>query len=213
MRVVVPFCIRDPKTRLASVLSAAERREFAAAMLQDVLGALRRLDADPELLATAPVEASLLGDAADVPVTVDERSLDPAINDVLTDAGPGVPVAIVMADLALATPRALDRLLSADGDVVVAPGRGGGTNALVVRHADFRVNYHGASYLDHLRIAAEVGATVREVDSMRLATDVDAPEDLAELLLHGSGDAAAWLRDVGFELAIDETGVTARREN
>lgn len=213
MRVVVPFCVRDPKTRLAPVLSAAERREFAAAMLRDVLGALRRLDAAPELLATAPVEASLLGDAADVPVTVDERSLDPVINDVLTDAGPGAPVAIVMADLALASPRALDRLLSANGDLVVAPGRGGGTNALVVRHADFRVNYHGASYLDHLRIAGEVGATVREVDSMRLATDVDAPEDLAELLLHGSGDAATWLRDAGFELAIDETGVTARREN
>jgi 2-phospho-L-lactate guanylyltransferase len=195
MRVVVPFGVRDPATRLSSVLSAAERRAFAQRMLADVLAAVRGAGGDPEILADASLET------ADAPVTVDERPLTAAVNEAIAAASE--PIAIVMADLALATPRAVDRLWG-DGEVVLAPGRGGGTNALVVDHPAFRVDYHGASYLDHLRIAREVGATVREVDSMRLATDVDEPADLAELLLHGEGAAADWLRAAGFELDVSD---------
>jgi len=99
------------------------------------------------------------------------------------------------------------------GDLVVAPGRGGGTNALVVRHPDFRTDYHGASYRDHLRAAHELGASVREFDSHRLATDVDEPADLAELLLHGDGRATDWLRDAGFELATTDGRVGVERHH
>lgn len=204
MRVVVPFDARDAKTRLDPFFTSSERAAFAEAMLDDVLSAIESAGGSPDVLATAPIDL-------DVPVTVDERSLDTAVNDILAAAGPDNPIAIVMADLALATPRALDRLLTAEGDVTIAPGRGGGTNALVVRHPDFRVDYHGASFLDHLRIAAEVGATVREIDSMRLATDIDERADLAELLLHSDGKAAAWLRDAGVELATENGRVGVRR--
>jgi 2-phospho-L-lactate guanylyltransferase len=202
MRVVVPFSGTDPKTRLAPVLTADERRQFARAMLDDVLGALDAVDADPEVLSIGPLDL-------DRPVIVDDRPLDPAVNDVL--AGTDEPVAIVMSDLALATPAALERLFAAEGDVVLAPGRGGGTNAFVARHPDFRVDYHDASIRDHRRIAGEVGATVAEVDSYRLGTDVDEPADLAEVLLHGEGRAADWLREAGFALATDDGRTTVER--
>ncbi|MFB6096891.1 MAG: 2-phospho-L-lactate guanylyltransferase [Haloferacaceae archaeon] len=221
MRVVVPFDARDAKSRLDPFLSPSERSAFAEAMLRDVLSAVLAAGGDPELLATATVDLDGPDDTApsqgaapslsDVPVTVDERSLDAAVNDALAAAGPDAPVAVVMADLALATPRSLARLFGADGDVVVAPGRGGGTNALVVRHPDFRVDYHGASYLDHLRNAAAVGASVRELDSMRLATDVDERADLPELLLHGDGAAVAWLREHGVELDVADGRVGVRQ--
>jgi 2-phospho-L-lactate guanylyltransferase len=202
MRVVVPFDARDPKTRLADVLDAAERQRFARVMLDDVLESIRAAGRDPEVLSTAPVDV-------DAPVTVDDRELTPAINDVLatTDG----PVAVVMADLALSTGDAVERLFEADADVVLAPGRGGGTDALVVRHPEFRVDFHGVSYRDHRRIAAEAGADVAVVDSHRLSTDVDERSDLVELLLHGEGDAAEWLRDAGFELVVDGGRATARR--
>jgi 2-phospho-L-lactate guanylyltransferase len=203
MRVVVPFAAETPKTRLSAVLDPEERREFARVMLDDVLAILEEAGTDPEVLATADTEIP-------VPVTVDDRPLTEAVNAVL--GGSDGSVAVVMADLALLTPGVVDRLLEADGDVVVAPGRGGGTNALVVRHPDFRVDYHGVSYLDHLRAAREVGATVRTVDSHRLATDVDEPADLAELLIHGEGEARAWLESAGFELAIDEGRVGVERD-
>jgi len=119
-----------------------------------------------------------------------------------------------MADLALATPAAVDRLFAAgrDADVAVAPGRGGGTNAFVASHPDFRVDYHGASYLDHREIAAAVGASFVAVDSHRLATDVDESDDLAEVLIHGEGRAAAWLREAGFALDASGGRVSVARE-
>ncbi|SFR92129.1 phospholactate guanylyltransferase [Halomicrobium zhouii] len=202
MRTVVPFAVSEPKTRLSSVLSPDERREFARAMLDDVLAALRALDREPEVLATERVDV-------DAPVTVDDRPLDPAINEVLETTDEAV--AVVMADLALATPDALDQLFSPDADVVLAPGRGGGTNAFVARHPDFRVDYHDASIRDHRRIAAELTDDVVEVDSFRLATDVDDPSDLAEVLLHGEGEAADWLREAGFELSVDDGRVGVSR--
>jgi 2-phospho-L-lactate guanylyltransferase len=199
MRVVVPFDATRPKSRLDDVLDADERRAFADAMLTDVLESVRAAGGDPTLLATEPV-------GADAPVAVDDRPLTEAVNAVLAEsfADGADAVAVVMADLALATPAALGRLFGATGDLAVAAGRGGGTNALVSRHPAFRVDYHGASYLDHLRVAREVGASVREVDSARLGTDVDERDDLAELLVHGDGAARAWLRDAGFELDVSD---------
>src|SRR6056297_3165111 len=151
MRVVVPYAAAEPKTRLADALSPAERSAFADEMLADVLAAIRATGREPELLATEPVET-------DAPVTVDDRPLTDAVNAVLAETDG--PVAVVMADLALATPDALARLFDREGDVVLAPGRGGGTNALVARHPGFRVDYHGTSFLDHLAVARDVGAQV-----------------------------------------------------
>ena len=220
MRVVVPFGAERPKTRLSSVLDADERRAFARVMLRDVLDALASTGHDPTVVATAPVDC-------DAPVEVDDRPLTEAVNDRLPGgagdaAGNGDdaaaagddrpdPVAVVMADLALATPAALERLFAPDADVVLAPGRGGGTNALVVRHSGFRVDYHGASIRDHRAIARDVGASTATVDSFRLATDVDEPGDLVEVLLHADGRAAAWLREAGFAVTATDGRVEATR--
>jgi 2-phospho-L-lactate guanylyltransferase len=204
MRVVVPFDAERPKTRLSDVLDPDERREFADAMLSDVLDTVRSASHDPTVLTNGTVDV-------DAPVTVDERPLTPAVNGVLSAASD--PVAVVMADLALATPRVVARLCDASGDVVLAPGRGGGTNALVVRHPDFRVDYHGASFLDHLRRAREVGASVREFDSARLSTDVDERADLTEVLLHADGAAGEWLSAAGFALDVTDGRVGVRRDD
>ncbi len=202
MDVLVPYDARDPKTRLGPFLTATERESVARWMLADVLDSLSRVGVEPTVLATADVDA-------DAPVTVDDRPLTPAVNAVL--GGSDGPVAVVMADLALATPAALDRLFTAGGDVVLAPGLGGGTNALLARHPDFRVDYHGVSYRDHREAARAVGATVTTVDSFRLAVDVDDPADLAEVLVHGSGETATRLRGLGVETASGDGRVAVSR--
>ena len=203
MNVVVPFAGETPKTRLEPALDPDERVAFARTMLADVLSAIDDAGHEPAVLSTAPVDL-----AVDVPVLIDDRPLTPAVNAQLAAATE--PIGVVMADLALATPAAIDRLCSQRGEVVIAPGRGGGTNALVVRHPEFQVDYHGGSYLDHRAIGDEIGADVEPVDSFRLASDVDEPADLVEVLVHGSGRSADWLRDRGFELDTSEgrVGVT-----
>lgn len=220
MRVVVPFAARRPKTRLSDALSADERAAFARAMLADVLAAVAAAGREPEVLATAPL-------GVEWPVTVDERPLTAAVNRVLageaddasedeaddaSEVGVGdEAVAVVMADLPLATPAALSRLFDADGGVVLVPGRGGGTNALVARHPEFRVDYHGASYRDHRAAARRAGVEPAAVDSYRLSTDVDERGDLVEVLLHADGRARDWLVDAGFELSVTEGRVGVER--
>ncbi|MFB6079249.1 MAG: 2-phospho-L-lactate guanylyltransferase [Halarchaeum sp.] len=188
MRTLVPFDATDPKTRLEPLLSADERRAFARVLLGDVLDAVRAAGGDPVVVANADVDV-------DARVAVDDRALSDAVNARL-NAG----TAVVMADLALATPRGLGALFDASGDVVLVPGVGGGTNALVARDDAFRVDYHGASYRDHLRVAREAGLSVREFEHGRLTLDVDEPADVADVLVRGEGDAPRWLREAGVRL-------------
>lgn len=203
MRVVVPFDATTPKTRLEDTLEPEERAAFAEAMLADVLAALQETGAEPEVLSTGPVDT-------DLPVKIDERSLTEAVNAELAEAS--TPMAVVMADLALGTPRAFARLLDAPGDVVLVPGRGGGTNAFVSRHPDFRVDYHGVSIRDHRETAAAIGAAVTEVDSARLSTDIDERSDLPEVLLRGQGQARDWLAE-RFDVTVTDGRVGVERRS
>ncbi len=204
MRVFVPFDGQTPKTSLAGTLTSDERQAFAMASLRDVIQAITAAGYEPTVLATTPVDV-------DVPVEVDTRALTTAVNDRLATHTP--PVGIIMADLTLATPTAIQRLCAPEADVVIAPGQGGGTNAVVARHDAFRVDYHGVSLRDHRAIAADIGATLTEVDSYRLSTDIDTREDLKEVLLHTDGAAAQWLTEKGFQLIVkDDEPVLSRAE-
>jgi 2-phospho-L-lactate guanylyltransferase len=221
--VLVPFDADDPKSRLSPLLDRTEREAFARAMLTDVLTSIRAVGVDHAVLSTAPVDA-------DAPVVVDERPLTAAVNARLAGdmvgpdepplPAPGTPVAVVMADLPLATPAVLQPLLFGTGtgdeglpDVTMAPGLGGGTNALCVRDPSFRVDYHGASCRDHREIARERGLDVGTVDSFRLATDIDERADLVEVLLHADDSrAASWLREAGFAVDAGEGRVRVRRD-
>lgn len=211
MRVVIPYTDREPKSRLSPVLAETERRAFARVMLGDVVETVRDAGHVPELLVPEPIDFAD-GDLDSVPTTVDDRALTPAVDAAIDRVGKSVPeLAVVMADLPLATPTALRRLSAVGGDIAVAPGRGGGTNALVVRDPAFSVDYHGASYRDHREATAAAGLSPGVVDSMRLATDIDEPEDLAEVLLHGDGRTREWLVDAGVELDTAGGRVGVRR--
>ena len=208
MHVVVPFAGETPKSRLASVLDPEERRQLACAMLADVCVTIRATGLEPTVVSTTalappPTASADVATALEaVRTRVDDRPLSEAVNAVLETHvdRQSAAVAIVMADLPLIRSATLEALVEQPGDVVIAPGRGGGTNALVVRHPAFRTDYHGASYLDHRRIADDIDADTTVVDSFRLATDVDEPDDLVEAWLHGGPHTRAALEALGFAL-------------
>lgn len=195
MDIFVPFDALDPKGRLEPPLTGDERGAFADAMLADVISAIEASGNTPHVLSTAPLDVP-------VPVLVDERPLTRAVNSLhsLTDDD----LAVVMADIPLVTPAAIDRLVETGGDVVLVPGVGGGTNAAVVRSTDFSFDFHGCSIRDHRDIAEAAGLRTATVDSYRLGVDIDEPDDLAEVLLHSKGRAATWLSDHGFTVVADE---------
>jgi 2-phospho-L-lactate guanylyltransferase len=111
---------------------------------------------------------------------------------------------IVMSDLALLSREDLTGMVKTEGDVVLAPGRGGGTNMILVRDPQFRTCYEGLSFPRHLDQARRLGIQAGIFYSYLAGCDIDEPADLAELLLHGRGEAARALRAMG--LAVSEEG-------
>jgi len=202
---LIPYKPRNPKTRLSALLSQEEREQFAAAMLEDVKVAARDAMCSPVLV------CSELFDSEDVQVTITDTDLSGSINAILPqNVGPTL---IIMADLPLADTASIRRMVSTDKDVSIVPGRGGGTNAIFMKEPrKFHVDYYGTSFLKHMKIAEEAGLSVDVIDSFRLHTDIDEPEDLVELLIHGTGKSRAYLEDLGFSLSVDKGRVGVERK-
>ncbi|HOI69941.1 MAG: 2-phospho-L-lactate guanylyltransferase [Methanothrix sp.] len=211
IRVIMPFKLDCPKSRLSAVLSSEERAELALAMLEDVLEAVSGLGRVTILLKGLLPEEWLLdhrirggGTGSGIEVQDCPKELDEALNLVIEAEGRrGWPsdLLIAMADLPLMRPSDLDGLVKTPGDVVIAPGRGGGTNLILIRDPRFRVSYYGLSFLKHLRKAEELGLSAGVFESFRCSTDIDEPLDLVEVLIHGSGRTQELLRSLGFSLS------------
>jgi 2-phospho-L-lactate guanylyltransferase len=203
---LIPYKPRNPKTRLSSLLSQEEREQFAAAMLEDVKSAVKDAMCNPVLVCTE------LFDSDDVQVTITDTDLSGSLNAILPrNVGPTL---IIMADLPLADTASIRRMLSTDKDLAIAPGRGGGTNAIFMKEPQkFHVDYYGASFVKHMKIAEEAGLSVEVIDSFRLHDDIDEPWDLVELLIHGIGKSRAYLEGLGFGLSLTKgrVGVERRR--
>jgi 2-phospho-L-lactate guanylyltransferase len=189
MKAIVPFKVANAKSRLGSLLTAEERAELARLMLLDITRTLAAAGVKVTLLATGPFEWE------DAEVVVSEKGLNDALNDFL--AIQGEPVMIIMADIPLITEKNVRDMMASPADLVICPGRGGGTNAQLIRCPDrYHVDYYGASYLDHVRIAGESGLSVEMFDSFNVSSDIDETYDLVELYIHGKGEASRYLRSI-----------------
>lgn len=201
---LIPYKPKNPKTRLSALLNQEEREQFAAAMLADVKDAVKDAMCSPVLV------CSELFDSEDVQVTITDTDLNGTLNAILPqNVGPAL---IIMADLPLADGPSIRRVISTARDIAIVPGRGGGTNAIFMKEPrKFHVDYYGASFSKHMKIAGEAGLSVEVIDSFRLYTDIDEPDDLVELLIHGTGKARAYLESLGFSLSADKGRVSAER--
>jgi 2-phospho-L-lactate guanylyltransferase len=202
--VVIPYKPTDPKTRLSCILTGEERQSFAYMMLRDVVDAVKSAGCSPLILSTAPVQLD------DVPVRILKEGLNETINGFCE--GNEEPLAIVMADLALADRSSILALLTSGGDLAIAPGRGGGTNAIYIRSAQmFQAQYYGMSYEKHVKYGTDKGLMVKIIDSFRLYCDIDEQDDLIEVIIHNHGHSRKWLMDHGFEIAIKKSRIGVKR--
>jgi 2-phospho-L-lactate guanylyltransferase len=193
MKAIVPYKVANAKSRLSTLLTPEERAELARLMLQDITGALAAAGLKVTLLTTGPFEWEDAADFDEVGVVVSDRELNEALNEFL--AVQEEPIFIIMADVPLTTEKNIRDMIAIKADLVISPGRGGGTNAQLIRRPDkYHVDYYGASYLDHVSIAEENGLTVAKFDSFNMSTDIDETYDLVELYIHGDGAAAKYLR-------------------
>ena len=122
------------------------------------------------------------------------------------------PALIIMSDLPLATGANVTELVSTTAQMAMVPGRGGGTNAIFLKHPSrFRADFYGASFLKHLEIAAAADLSCEIIDSFRLHDDIDEVEDFVEILTLGSGSTRRYLERLGFVLATEDGRVGVKR--
>jgi len=201
IRIVVPFKLDNAKSRLAPALAPEERRLLAFAMLRDVLDVVLGFGW-ATILSRPGLDAAKVG--YDVEIRDSELDLNDALNALIVDEasrGWSADILIVMADLALLTQNDIVGILNCQGDVVLCPGRGGGTNMILIRAPEFRTCYQGLSFPKHLAFARQAGLEVSVFESFRAGSDIDCPEDLAEVLLHGQGETRTLLERWGFYLS------------
>lgn len=202
---LIPYKPVNPKTRLSAILSQEEREGFARAMLQDVITNIIDANCTPVIVSTE------LYDSEDVQITIKDADLNGSLNQVIPDCEG--PLLIIMADLPLADRASIMRVTGTASDVAMVPGRGGGTNVIFIKDTKkFHVDYYGMSFLKHMKIAADAGLSCEVIDSFRLYTDIDEEDDLAELLIHGTGKSRAYLEGLGISLVADKGRVGVERK-
>jgi 2-phospho-L-lactate/phosphoenolpyruvate guanylyltransferase len=192
--------LAEAKGRLAPAVGPLQRRLLAIAMLEDVVAALQAV---PGLAAPVVVspdrEVWRRADAMGCRV-VEEPPGAGDLNRALTAAaqsvGNGSPLLVVAADLPLASPTGLERVLAAArAPVAVVPSAdGGGTNVLAWRDpASFAPSFGPDSAARHLAVPGAV-----RVEEPGLSLDVDTLEDLEAVAgrLDPSSVTARRLRDL-----------------
>lgn len=185
--VVIPLrSFDDAKTRLAGVLSAADRRRLAMAMAERVLRAARSLPVyvvsdDPDVLRWAG-RLGATGIAPDVAGL--NESITVAVSQIA--GAPEAPARVIIAHADL--PLADDLAVVTGPGVAIAPDRErDGSNVLSLpTSADFTFHYGPASFAAHRAEAERRGLDFTVVDAPALALDIDDPADLARLQMEGS---------------------------
>jgi 2-phospho-L-lactate/phosphoenolpyruvate guanylyltransferase len=193
--------LAEAKGRLAPAVGPLQRRLLAIAMFEDVVAALQAVPALAAPVVVSPDrEVWRRADAMGCRV-VEEPPGTGDLNGALTAAaratGNGSPLLVVAADLPLASPAGLERVLAAArAPVAVVPSAdGGGTNVLAWRDpASFAPSFGPDSAARHLAVPGAV-----RVEEPGLSLDVDTLADLEAVAgrLDPSSVTARRLRDLG----------------
>lgn len=182
------------KGRLAALLTEAERRQLALAMLEDVVKALQAVSEIETVTVISPdadvLEAAgvLRAEAIEEPPSV--RGLNQALAyglSVMSSRNPDA-LLVVLADVPAVKPADIREVLAAlpaGRGVVLAPSSAKGTSALALRPPDIiPFRFGEQSFQNHKREAAARNIDHAVVRNDALANDIDEPADLQRLLDH-----------------------------
>jgi 2-phospho-L-lactate guanylyltransferase len=189
------------KSRLASALAPTERAALALALAEITLRALRESGALAQVAVISPDPAALAWAEARGAVPLLQRGAGPmrrpGLNAGLRQARSWAVeqrasgLLIALGDLPLLTAEDIRRFMAMtrlyERVVALAPDRAGeGTNLLLARPAGLApIAYGSGSFARHRRLAQRLGAPTVEFRAPGAAFDVDAPDDLDELVARG----------------------------
>ncbi|HET9714887.1 MAG TPA: 2-phospho-L-lactate guanylyltransferase [Pseudolabrys sp.] len=183
----------DAKTRLASVLGAAERLELARLMFEDVLDALVQCRAvfAGTLVATSDTEAAVRAKRRGAEVVFDtaDRGINAAVKQAVrsiqmyTDDG----LMVVPSDIPQVASNTLAQAARAIAKrpslAIAAAADDRGTNLFACRPAHVIPTCFGPlSFEQHLDAAQQAGVAVQTLCMPELSLDIDRPENLLAFL-------------------------------
>ena len=196
------------KTRLARLLTLAERQQLAWAMFEDVCRAVADVTkADAVFLVTSYKRAVEEGRRCGFDALVEDEqrsesaSVD-AASRLLYERG-FTAVLRLPADIPLVRGDDIDHLLAIDrtapAALLVPSFDGTGTNALLRTPPDLFASCFGPdSFRLHREAAAQAGVEITIIENQRIALDIDEPQDIEKLWHSGQGtNAFRILQEVG----------------
>jgi len=206
--IIIPFKWKRAKSRLSNMMTQEEREEFSLKMLHDVLNTLEDLRKDASLgeQNLGDIKISILT-TTNIPsidkrfeIIIDTKKLNDALNEIISaKSAENNPLLILMSDLPLINTKIIQDILNREEEIVIVPGRKGGTNILFIKNlSKFKVDYYGISFKNHEKIAIENGLSYLLYDSLRAGTDIDEDDDLLDLLVFGAGESKKYLEKLGF---------------
>jgi 2-phospho-L-lactate guanylyltransferase len=189
LAVVVPVrSLSGGKTRLAGVLSPAEREVVVRRMLSHALATVEDAGIARHTLVISPDPAARRYAGAAGATTLAQTAAAPGLNAAIAlgrdhAVAHGIASLLVLfADLPLVRAADLRRLVADDAPVIISPDRhGAGTNALLLRldrgAATFAPRFGEGSAAAHRAEAAGRGLVASTASVPGIAFDLDTPED------------------------------------
>lgn len=190
------------KTRLSPTLTPLERENLLKSMLKDVTNALKN-QVDCVVVISSDEDVLTYVKNLEVVPLKEEGSTD--LNGALKQAikwcsSSAEQVLIVPSDVPLIKPEYVDEMLKMGetNGMVIAPAKGGGTNAMLCPVKGMDMLFGDCSFFEHIKMAESKNIVVDVYDSFYMALDVNTAEDLGEIMLHGTGtETRKFLSDEG----------------
>jgi 2-phospho-L-lactate guanylyltransferase len=184
---IVPFkTLSEAKSRLASVLSPADRRALALAMLDYVLTALAQSHTIDHIIVTASDGAAqALVTSRNITLISDiGTNLNHSLQLAIAQVPPATSILIIHADLPLVEADDIDEFVNSmpSGGIALAGSHDGGTTALAC-DAVTRMHWSfGAGSLQrHMAAAKAANLPVISIREGPITFDIDRPIDLFRL--------------------------------
>ncbi|MDD3985542.1 MAG: 2-phospho-L-lactate guanylyltransferase [Methanobacterium sp.] len=179
---------KNAKTRLSPTLTALERENLLKSMLKDVIGILKEkinvvvISSDEEVL-------DYVNDMGVISLNEKgETDLNGALMQGIEYCSDfSDQILIVPSDIPLIKSEHLDYIIKMGEkyDLVIAPAKGGGTNALLCPVKNMEMKFGDCSFFEHINLAKTYKWTYNIYDSFYMSLDVNTAEDLGEIMLHG----------------------------
>lgn len=190
------------KTRLSPTLSPLERENLLKAMLKDVISAI---SSSVDQVVVISSDSDVLNFVKDLNVNCLSEEGQTDLNGALTQAVEwcseyASQVLIVPSDVPLIHQDQVQEMveLSSKWPVVIAPAKGGGTNAMLCPTKGISMKFGDWSFFEHLKEAENLGVPWYIYDSFYLSLDVNTAEDLGEIMIHGFGtETRKFLKRIG----------------